>query len=475
MTNTELLFNVLKGMSLKDKNNFIIQDNNLYNCENKTLTKKYDRKCSSINLEFKKIQYSEVEIWNFLTFIANNITAENLNKIKVTLFNQKDYKHNSDNNFINLLGTSSTNFSLQTGNVIGFIQKDKHILNITSRFGDKFLQYIVADSDGFLEIEKLGAFAHQNNYHWLIACLFKQKLQQAYSIGLPKQYTKFTQRTLKVKGNIDNIDFYYPKVFGKYLCTYKEHSYQTKALLLFIKAYESLSAQQLLFSCRNIYADMLRANQGFDCTNKELFNLDYFNNSLYSNYNELIDLSKKVLKFQSNNISNEQQCSGFLFDISMLFEYFIAKLLKKNNIHVLNKSSDKKIPTGGNTKKEHILEPDIVFKENNKTFIFDIKYKKFDFDNGVKREDLFQIHTYVAQYANNDEIGACGFIYPVKQEDLKKYHTTPILQNNKEIPFYILFLVIPEDKQDRYKFNTNIKNNCHDLIQQIKNLILKYH
>ena len=33
-------------------------------------------------------------------------------------------------------------------------------------------------------------------------------------------------------------------------------------------------------------------------------------------------------------------------------------------------------------------------------YVFDVKYKTFDPQFGVKREDIFQLHTYIGQYGN---------------------------------------------------------------------------
>ena len=69
--------------------------------------------------------------------------------------------------------------------------------------------------------------------------------------------------------------------------------------------------------------------------------------------------------------------SAFLFDVSMLFEYFIHKLLLRNGFAIESKSKDVKIPTGQPGYQRN-LEPDIVFEDNGHTYVFDVKYKNFD-------------------------------------------------------------------------------------------------
>ena len=62
------------------------------------------------------------------------------------------------------------------------------------------------------------------------------------------------------------------------------------------------------------------------------------------------------------------------------------------------------------------LEPDLVFENDGGLYVFDVKYKAFDPQFGVKREDLFQLHTYIGQYGNGASIKGCGFVYPISEE-----------------------------------------------------------
>ncbi|MFH4346809.1 restriction endonuclease, partial [Acinetobacter baumannii] len=63
----------------------------------------------------------------------------------------------------------------------------------------------------------------------------------------------------------------------------------------------------------------------------------YFTNPFYNDYNVLIDLSKKIISQKSSDFSSDEASSSFLFDVSMLFEYFIRKLIKRAGIIVRSK------------------------------------------------------------------------------------------------------------------------------------------
>jgi 5-methylcytosine-specific restriction enzyme subunit McrC len=129
-------------------------------------------------------------------------------------------------------------------------------------------------------------------------------------------------------------------------------------------------------------------------------------NPYYADYNPVITLSKQILRNELSDFGDKSQTSAFLFDISMLFEYFVRKLLKGAGVVFHSKKSpDLAIPTGlqnGFTRRS--LIPDLVFDIDCGTYVFDVKYKSFDFSYGVSREDLFQLHTYIGQVSNNSGV-----------------------------------------------------------------------
>ena len=113
------------------------------------------------------------------------------------------------------------------------------------------------------------------------------------------------------------------------------------------------------------------------------------------------------------SFGEEKDTSAFLFDVSMLFEYFIRKLLIRGGIPLLSKSERiPEIPTGSFEDYTRRLEPDIVFESNGGFYVFDVKYKTYDHRYGVKREDLFQLHTYIGQYGNDRPIKGMWIYLP---------------------------------------------------------------
>ena len=135
------------------------------------------------------------------------------------------------------------------------------------------------------------------------------------------------------------------------------------------------------------------------------------------------------------------------------------------------------------------LKPDLVFEYDNGLYVFDVKYKTFDFNEGVKRADLFQLHTYIGQYGNEKlsngdkkPFRGCGFIYPIPEDEWNnqyKEHTLisdEIEQQGRKIPFHVLFLKIPkkpsENADNKKTFNELMKEQCDSFIKTINSKIL---
>lgn len=472
---SEWLFDILK--------NSTIVDNQTYNMNYGVMTN--FRFNEALHLSWResgqhyKAHNNEDAIWSFLnsTHLELHDIFKRIKDKAIVLFNERDYEHNSEDDFINLSGIDCKNFTLKTGNIIGYLKKGDYAIKISSRFGDNFLKYIISDADGFLEIENYGGSNKDEGYEWLLIYLWKTKLKKAYRLGLPKKYISKNNRLNKVRGNINTIDYYsYGHQKGTYECNYREHSYNNEATRLISSTFHKIGNHEFLQDFTLLKNAFFTATEGQKISRRELHKVKHFTNPFYKDYNEVINLSKLLLKDELSDFGDQSENSAFFFDVSMLFEYFIRKLLKRNGYSLQSKFENRMdIATGGALSTRRKLEPDIFFNHNGNDFLFDVKYKSFDFHNGVSREDLFQLHTYVGQYGNNNTIKACGFIYPLSESSFKNskikdntYIKDSIIVMNKEIEFYILFLQIPENNTLDYNFQFSKKN--HGFLNTIRSL-----
>ncbi|NDA62309.1 MAG: restriction endonuclease [Chitinophagia bacterium] len=460
------LFDILKDNTLVDNQIYQIDNGVFTNNRFEQPIQLYRRESGQWNFSYN----NENAIWYFLNQTNREIQKlfETNKQKALVLFHNRDYEHNSDDNFIEVNGIDCMNFSLRTGNIIGYLKKGDYAIKISSRFGDNFLKYIISYADGFLEIENYGGSEREQGYEWLLIYLWKTKVRKAFRLGLPKKYQTKNQELTRLRGNLNPVHYFTTgKEVGMYDCEYREHSYNNEATRLIAATFKKIGKHEFLNDCTLIKNAFYTAIEGYKLTRDDLYRTKHFTNPFYKDYNEVIDLSKLILRDQLSDFGEQSDTSAFFFDVSMLFEYFVRKLLKRAGYLLSSKfENSAEIPTGAYAYKRK-LEPDIVINYKGKGFVFDVKYKSFDFRYGVSREDLFQLHTYAGQYGNEMEIKACGFIYPISIERWKKntIHTeTSIIKDTikiieNEIEFYILFLLVPDNKNIDYHnlFEANIK------------------
>jgi 5-methylcytosine-specific restriction enzyme subunit McrC len=398
--------------------------------------------------------------WRFLRSISAtlNTRLRSESRAGLVMFSaDADYEHNTEDDLLQMqAGESHEDFAFTTGNLIGSATGKtdgyQFSLRISSRFGDEFLKYIIADADGFVELPDQGG-KQKGGYEWLLVYLWQIKLKKAFRRGLPKAYETSGKTLTNVRGRLDPVDYALNHERARYRCTYREHSYDNDTTRLIARTLQHLDGHAFLRDAHSLSQTFQIATQGRRHSLQELLAAKTVRNPYYSDYNEVIALSKRILRNDLSDFGDQSQTSAFFFDVSMLFEYFVRKLLKRSGVRLRDKESGGfSIPAGRMGNWQHKLTPDLVFDHNGQTFVFDVKYKSYDFTYGVKREDLFQLHTYVGQLTNEGPIGGCGFIYPIRESrwnDKALEATDGILADTfslggRAIPFYVVFLKVPE-------------------------------
>ncbi|HCN78275.1 MAG TPA: restriction endonuclease [Verrucomicrobiales bacterium] len=394
--------------------------------------------------------------WSVLRSAAALNTQESRLVFRVP---EAEYEHNTEDAFVTLSGFDPLNFTLTTGNLIGCVKSDGCALSVSSRFGDEFLKYIIADADGFAELPEHGG-TERGGYEWLLNYLWLVKLKKAFRLGLPKAYETSTESLTQVRGRLDPVDYFLNQKLARYRCTYREHSYDNDATRLIARTLEHLDSHDFLRGAHTLNQTFQIATEGRHHALKKLLATQPVRNPYYADYNPVIALSKQILRNELSDFGDKSKTSAFFFDVSMLFEFFIRKLLKRAGV-VFQSKNDRQltIPSGllnGYTRRS--LIPDLLFDINGATYVFDVKYKSFKFSGrnggGVSREDLFQLHTYIGQVSNRHRVAGCGFIYPIREsrwhdsglEATSGILSDAIIQGGRTIPFHVVFLKVPEQQ-----------------------------
>lgn len=419
---------------------------------------------------------SAYRAWRFLlkTSSTLNERLRSAEKSAIVMLTGRDgeYEHNTRDDFIRMdAGRDHTDFAFSTGNLIGCATGEaegyKYTLRVSSRFGDEFLKYIIADADGFVELPDHGGTS-KGDYDWLLVYLWLVKLKRAFRLGLPKAYETRVESLSQVRGRLDPVDYFLNQERARYRCTYREHSYDNDTTRLIARTLQHVDGHAFLRDAHGLNQTFQIATQGRRHELRDLLATKSVRNPYYADYNPVIALSKQILRNELSDFGDHSQTSAFFFDVSMLFEYFVRKLLNRAGVTIRGKNSHTwAVPTG---RKQRTLVPDLVFEIEGAAYVFDVKYKSFDFREGVKREDVFQLHTYVGQLANEAPVAGCGFIYPIREsswnanglESSGGFLMDSFTQGGRVIPFYVCFIQVPEydEATGRIHFQTSFKSSC---------------
>jgi len=398
--------------------------------------------------------------WRFLGSIAADVRTRLREEGRLMIWphDEADYEHNTRDDFLDVeAGRDHTDFAFSTGNLIGCVRGKSegydYTIRVSSRFGDEFLKTIIAEADGFVELPDAGG-EDKGDYEWLLIYLWLVKLKKAFQLGLPKSYETRTDSLTQVRGWLDPVDYFLHGPRGRYRCTFREHAYDNPTTRLVARTLQHLDSHDFLRDAHALSQPFQIATAGRRTPLLELLATPPVRNPYFADYNPVIALSKQILRRELSDFGSRSEASAFFFDVSMLFEYYVRKLLKRVGVAFHPKDNRRwTVPSGlieGRTRRR--LIPDLVFDAEGATYVFDVKYKAFDFAYGVRREDLFQLHTYIGHIANEHTVAGCGFIYPIREsrwnqkglEATQGILSEVITQGGRTIPFHVVFLKIPE-------------------------------
>lgn len=379
-----------------------------------------------------------------------DLTAYNISH----LIDDGEFNFNRDNNILNITGDYFDEMKISSSNIVGTLNIKGEQLNINCRFGNQFLAYMIANTSGFIELENFGSISNNKGLgEWILLLYWKNHLKHAFTKGIYKFYKKKKENLSTVRGAIDINHWMNKRYFdGKTMCEFKEHSLDNNINKVISLAIRKVSKSVYADLLHDVY-DIKRAFQSIPFENLSYnFNDNQVSNPFYKNYNEVFNLSKRILDDQFMSFgAQDSNFSAFLFDISLLFEHHIRKTLKKEFTLHSKDLVEFKVPNGISENK---IFPDIIIDYgNNEIGVFDVKYKRFQTYGatpGVKREDRFQLISYVAYYSNKYKVVNSGFIYPCEDDSYlektsKISNSQTIVINRNEIPFGIYFYSVAND------------------------------
>ncbi len=373
-------------------------------------------------------------------------------------------------------------FFIQTGLYAGTLYHKGCKFNITTKYGDAFLKRMLNFvNDIYIDNQQSSANKDENinEFLYIIAYLFIQTLEKASILGLPQEYKKQQDRNHKVRGSIDFNAYLKQDIpfQSKLTSKYREQIYIQEiidVLYLTLRKLERLFGKDIHNKLLGIY-QLLKQNYSGRYSSYETIQKakkhHTLNNPLYNGFKKVLEYAEIILLDKDlipEDPKNELETTGFLFDISELFEIYLEKLLGHNfNNWIVSAQEELNIYEGKFYARRML--PDIVMKhkESNKFVVFDAKFKRMQMAyNDLDRSDLFQIHTYLGYY--NTEVIAGGLLYPLSNEinNDKAYSETLFGKGNNEITFIVDGVFV----NNKMSFERVIENE-KDFISRIAHII----
>ncbi len=326
--------------------------------------------------------------------------------------------------------------TITTSNLMGFIGvqdgKVSAELSIRSRFHkdneqDYFLHYMLQKVFHFNLFNLPTSSGDSESFEFILFHLITHYLKKAVKQGLFKQYRKCEYNDANVRGVIDiprhirhNMLFN-----GKVAYRTSEYKYDNPVTQLIRHTIEYIRRSPVagnVLKCdkntdeavRTIY-DITTSYNARDCQRIINQNLKPVKHPFYTQYTFLQRLCLHILRHKKMSYSlSDNKVYGILFDGAWLWEEYLATILcKKGFTHaVKGEKNGFQLYKGGNQRF-----PD--FYNLKDRGVLDAKYKRLN--NGIQRNDLYQLIAYIHTLNDGDTASVKGaeygaFIYPYDGE-----------------------------------------------------------
>ncbi|MBE6332466.1 MAG: hypothetical protein E7070_09225 [Bacteroidales bacterium] len=430
----------------------------------------------------------------FSDLVASDSDIENLRKIANTPIAQISLDENPNllvfprdwNHYGDEIGESSilsmSEHEISTGNIMGFVGINDTQLDIKSRFAkdcsqDYFLHYMLQKVFSINLFDIQHTISKQPIFDFLLY-LFPHFLKKALAQGIFKKYRHYEYNDANLRGPIDvnrhirhNIPFR-----GTVAYSTREHSYDNEVTQLVRHTIEYIRAKEQGSAILNNDAEtktcvsqIVTATQSYNVRDRSKVigqNLRPVRHPYYSAYTKLQKICLQILRHESIKYGQEKdKVYGVLFDGAWLWEEYLNTILKDIGFHhpenkkhkggfrmFMTEADDETI-----SKNSRRLYPDF-YKDD---FILDAKYKHLN--NGVGREDLYQVVTYM--YCRKANHG--GYVYP--DEGTNSYSKYQLEGYNGFI--HLLPVSIPQNESNYNDFIQAMESSEKDLrklIQDVK-------
>lgn len=291
---------------------------------------------------------------------------------------------------------------LETGNMVGFIGMNGQSVSIHSRFSknaeDFFLHYMLQKVLCINVVNLSHGTTDEQIFDFLLY-LFPKLLKEALAQGIYKEYQRNEYNDANVRGTIDinrhlktNLPFnsriaYRTREFSydNHVTELIRHTIDYIGKTSFGKMLLENDAETHASVAQIISATPRYSRQERDKVIKS--NSKIINHPYYFRYTSLQKLCLSILRHEKIKYgTKENKIYGVLFDVSYLWEEYLAFILTKQGF----KHPNNKKGTGRIYLAKHKLPRYPDFYREEDSFIIDAKYKR-----ETSRDDIHQMITYM--------------------------------------------------------------------------------
>lgn len=349
---------------------------------------------------------------------------------------------------------------LRTGNVAGFIGVAGQSVSIHSRFSinaeeDFFLHYMLSKVLCINVVNLSHGTADEKVFNFLLY-LFPKFLNEALAQGMYKEYRRNEYNDANVRGVVDinrhlktNMPFR-----GHVAYRTREFSYDNRITQLIRHTIEYIRHVKLGLTLLESDADtranvaqIISATPRYDRLARGKVikeNSKIISHPYYSCYAPLQKLCLRILKHERVKYgAKAEMINGILFDVSYLWEEYLATLLVKRGFkHPKNKKGIGRIYLA-----KHRLPRYPDFYREDGHIIIDAKYKQ-----DIDRDDIHQMLAYMYRLKGKNGI----FVLPDKVCNRETYSLLGYGEDdNAELQTYSY--PIPQAKTDYRQFNAEMR------------------
>lgn len=282
----------------------------------------------------------------------------------------------------------------------------------------------------------------QNQKHSILEVfvqMFASNLLNELKKGIYKEYITQQDNLPVLKGKYlinENLKCNFTK--NKIYCEYDEFSSNNSLNQFFLYAIKYLQKfvkdKKLLKQCELIFDEV-------EYKSVDINKLDRIHfNRLNQRFKTSFEIAILLLKQSIPLFSQDKKSFAFLFDMNILFEKFIARIVKEldDNAKIQNQDNFNDL----------ILKPDIILQNQ----IIDTKYKKIKSIEDIKQSDKFQAFAYGVNYGVDNVM----LLYPRHLDEIK--YDLVLGKDDKKVELKIRSIDLNFSGNDYKEYIEEIKN-----------------